>query len=314
MKYQLNLRSFFAALIGTTSVVAISSTGSAQAETFSINNRAMDTGYHVSRINGGGPRMVLWDHNVNSDNQNFDVIQGNRGGQLLRHRSTGMCLNAHRAGAGSLVNTFTCNANDLEQNFVITDHGNWYRVLRLANTSFCVDSTPSTNNGQQVIMWYCLPNGQNHFQRWLSQGARQSPTPASAWQNPLPGYAAGGYGWRPNPTVKHANEFHTGIDIATGGQQPSVRAARDGVVHRAAWDMYGYGNMVEIQHSDGTRSYYAHLSSMAVSQGRQVRAGEIIGNVGSTGRSTGNHLHFEIRVSPYQWSSDAKDPRSYVRF
>ncbi len=127
--------------------------------------------------------MILWDHNVNSDNQNFDVIPGNRGGQLLRHRSTGMCLNAYRAGAGSLVNTFSCNANDPEQNFVIADHGNWYRVIRLANTNFCVDSTPSTNNGQQVIMWHCLPNGQNHFQRWLSRG--------SSGFTPAPGGSSG---------------------------------------------------------------------------------------------------------------------------
>jgi surface antigen len=206
MNRQLKVHSLFVLLSGLTAAAIGMSASPVKAETFSINNRAMDTGFHLPRINGGGPRMVLWDHNVNSDNQNFDLISG-RSGQLLRHRSTGWCLNAYRASAGSHVNTYPCNPNDPEQNFSIADHGNWYRVIRLANTNLCVDSTPSTNNGQQVIMWHCLPNGQNRASSNSNSNSNSASTlgipvnfgSAAYRQNPFwPNFApqsVGGYLW-----------------------------------------------------------------------------------------------------------------------
>ena len=87
---------------------------------------------------------------------------------------------------------------------------------------------------------------------------------------------------------------HNGIDLAAPYGTP-VYAAAEGVVEQAGW--YGeYGICVILRHADGSRTLYGHNSSVSVSVGQTVKQGEKIANVGSTGNSTGNHLHFEIRV------------------
>lgn len=86
--------------------------------------------------------------------------------------------------------------------------------------------------------------------------------------------------------------FHSGIDIAAGAGDP-ILAARAGVVDLAGW-VGGYGNTVILRHSDGSRTLYAHSSRVLVRPGERVRQGQVIARVGSTGRSTGPHLHFEI--------------------
>jgi murein DD-endopeptidase MepM/ murein hydrolase activator NlpD len=89
--------------------------------------------------------------------------------------------------------------------------------------------------------------------------------------------------------------FHTGIDFAAPAGT-SVGAAGYGCVESAGWNAGGYGNLVVIRHRLGMTSWYAHLRAIAVRQGACVAAGAPIGRVGSTGRSTGPHLHFELRV------------------
>lgn len=89
--------------------------------------------------------------------------------------------------------------------------------------------------------------------------------------------------------------YHRGLDIANKAQPP-VLAADSGRVTVAGWpDSGGYGNRVMIDHGNGLTTLYAHMSSISVSVGQTVNRGDVIGNVGSTGRSTGPHLHFEIR-------------------
>jgi murein DD-endopeptidase MepM/ murein hydrolase activator NlpD len=88
--------------------------------------------------------------------------------------------------------------------------------------------------------------------------------------------------------------MHRGIDIA-GPVGTPIQAAADGVVIVAGWSSGGFGNLVEIRHSDGTVTRYAHNSRMSVSVGQTVRQGQQIAEMGSTGNSTGSHLHFEIR-------------------
>ncbi|MEU5217510.1 LysM peptidoglycan-binding domain-containing M23 family metallopeptidase [Streptomyces sp. NPDC020807] len=103
--------------------------------------------------------------------------------------------------------------------------------------------------------------------------------------------------------------YHTGADfIASSGT--TVRAVGAGTVVSAGWSG-AYGNEVVIQHADGNYSQYAHLSSLSVSAGQQVGGGQQIGLSGSTGNSTGPHLHFEIRTSP-SYGSDI-DPLAYLR-
>jgi murein DD-endopeptidase MepM/ murein hydrolase activator NlpD len=89
--------------------------------------------------------------------------------------------------------------------------------------------------------------------------------------------------------------FHTGIDFpAPYGAR--VRAARSGRVVFAAWDAGGFGNLIKIAHGNHVRTWYAHLSSFRVRRGQRVSTGTVIGGVGSTGFSTGPHLHFEVRL------------------
>ncbi|HEY7369904.1 MAG TPA: M23 family metallopeptidase [Thermoanaerobaculia bacterium] len=110
---------------------------------------------------------------------------------------------------------------------------------------------------------------------------------------PVEGLLNSGFGMRRDPF--HGNPaFHAGLDIATPSGQP-VGATAEGVVVKAGW--HGeYGNLVEIQHRSGYRTLYGHLSKILVAEGQKVERGDKIGLVGSTGRSTAPHLHYEVRV------------------
>lgn len=101
------------------------------------------------------------------------------------------------------------------------------------------------------------------------------------------------YGWRPNPTGP-GKEFHTGIDLANSLGTP-MRAALDGTVLLVRRSQGGYGLHLVIDHGGGFLTLYGHCNSISVAQGQTVTAGEVIATLGSTGRSTGPHLHFEIR-------------------
>jgi murein DD-endopeptidase MepM/ murein hydrolase activator NlpD len=114
-----------------------------------------------------------------------------------------------------------------------------------------------------------------------------------------------GFGVRIDPFIR-APAMHTGMDFRGDTGDP-VRATADGNV-TVAGTQGGYGKMVEIDHGLGLTTRYAHLSDINVKVGQRVRAGYIIGKVGSTGRSTGPHLHYETRVA-----GDAVDPRRFLR-
>ena len=103
---------------------------------------------------------------------------------------------------------------------------------------------------------------------------------------PAQGTFTSGYGWR-------WGRMHRGIDIANNVGTPIVAAAR-GRVSFAGWHEGGYGYFVEITHEDGSRTRYGHNSNLLVREGQQVDQGQVISQMGSTGRSTGPHLHFEV--------------------
>ncbi len=112
-------------------------------------------------------------------------------------------------------------------------------------------------------------------------------------------------GYRKDPfTGKRA--YHHGVDYVPG-YGTSVYASMDGIVTHAGW-MGGYGKLIVIQHRNSFSTRYGHLSSILVTKGKRVRQGQRIGKVGSTGRSTGAHLHFEIRQN-----GKALNPRKFVR-
>ena len=103
-----------------------------------------------------------------------------------------------------------------------------------------------------------------------------------------------GFGVRSDP-FHFSAAMHPGIDLA-GAYGTPIYATADGTVLRAGWNSGGYGNLVEIDHGRGITTRYGHMSAVLVHAGDHVTRGQQIGRMGSTGRSTGNHLHYEVRI------------------
>ena len=116
----------------------------------------------------------------------------------------------------------------------------------------------------------------------------------SVWPAPSGTANTSSYGWRTHP-VYGTRKFHKGLDISAPGGSP-VLAAASGTVSKSYYSS-SYGNYIVISHGGGLMTGYAHMSSRMVSAGERVSAGQQIGKVGSTGISTGNHLHFEVYVN-----------------
>ena len=114
-----------------------------------------------------------------------------------------------------------------------------------------------------------------------------------------------GFGVRSDPFLGRP-AMHTGLDFRSSTGDP-VRATANGTVESAGWSG-GYGKMVEIDHGNGFSTRYGHMSEIEVKVGQQIKIGQIIGRVGSTGRSTGPHLHYETRID-----GDAVDPQKFLR-
>jgi len=123
----------------------------------------------------------------------------------------------------------------------------------------------------------------NQRARWISQ------TPAIT---PVKGILTSGFGYRSDP-VTHGRGDHQGVDIAAAPGQP-VRASADGIVMRAGV-IGGLGTAIYLVHGYGITTRYGHMSKVEVRPGQRVKRGDIIGRVGNTGRSTGYHLHYEVR-------------------
>lgn len=110
---------------------------------------------------------------------------------------------------------------------------------------------------------------------------------------PVPGAISSHFGYRMHP-IFHVRKMHTGVDMR-GGMGVPIHAAESGTVVSAGW-RGGYGKCIIISHGGGLSTLYAHLSTFRVSTGDVVKRGQVIGGMGSTGYSTGPHLHFEVRV------------------
>ena len=103
-----------------------------------------------------------------------------------------------------------------------------------------------------------------------------------------------GYGVRSDP-FRGAAAMQAGIDHAGPSGTP-IHATADGIVSEAGWNSGGYGRLIKIDHGRGIETRYAHLSSIGVTAGQRITRGQVIGRMGSTGRSTGSHQHYEVRI------------------
>lgn len=169
---------------------------------------------------------------------------------------------------------------------------------------------PEIEPGRYVM----VPGGEREFRQWLvptiprgRAGVSSSLYGAGACSDGYEGaYGTGGFVWPADNHTLSGNDYwsgHLGIDIAAG-LGAAVYAADSGVVVFAGGAFGGYGNMVMIDHGNGYQTLYAHLNSVGISCGSSVSQGQYIGSAGSSGNSTGAHLHFEVRylggfVSPW---------------
>lgn len=152
-----------------------------------------------------------------------------------------------------------------------------------------------------------IPGGTRELQAWvlpsLPRTARSGARANSNFGQCPGGYTgilgSGTFIWPTQSRTLSGNDYsniHRGIDIRAGLGDPIV-AVDNGVVMYAGWNNWGYGNLVMIDHGNGWESVYAHLSQWSVQCGQSVKQGEVIGAAGNTGRSSGPHLHFELRYN-----------------
>lgn len=181
----------------------------------------------------------------------------------------------------------------------------------LANSSAAaVDVGDAANRAQESS----LNSGDTRFRQlfasWEALDAPETegtvqPSISIPSRNPLSSARlTSGFGMRTHPVLGR-RKAHKGIDLAAPTGTP-VYATADGVITRADW-FSSYGLYISIDHSAELETRYAHLSKLAVEEGERVEKGDLIGYVGSTGRSTGPHLHYEVRID-----GEAVDPRPYM--
>jgi murein DD-endopeptidase MepM/ murein hydrolase activator NlpD len=126
----------------------------------------------------------------------------------------------------------------------------------------------------------------------------------TAFIRPIDAAIGSGFGMRMHP-ILHRTRMHTGVDMSAPGGTP-IHAAGSGLVVYSGWKR-GYGNCITIDHGNGLATLYAHCSQLLVSVGETVSRGQVIAKVGTTGLSTGNHLHFEVRIN-----GEPVDPTPYI--
>ncbi|WP_230279854.1 M23 family metallopeptidase [Croceicoccus sp. Ery15] len=157
------------------------------------------------------------------------------------------------------------------------------------------------------------PRYRNLFARWKSvEVAQQVPEPVAGRQAvnipsrmPLAdARLSSNFGMRTHP-VTGRRAGHKGIDLAAPSGTP-IYATADGTIDMAQW-FGGYGNFIKIEHGGDMETRYGHMSKLNVRAGQDVKKGDLIGFVGSTGRSTGPHLHYEVRIA-----GEAVDPTPYL--
>lgn len=176
-----------------------------------------------------------------------------------------------------------------------------YKVQPADIVNYAWNKLEDENQPLQIGSYLIVPGGEKPY----------IPRTVSIYNGPIPKSARKGTGtfvWPVSGKITQSYwAHHRAIDIGSWAGSPVV-ASDSGYVIYAGWDKSGYGNLIILDHGNGYRTYYAHLSKILVRQGESVGQGQRIGSVGSTGRSTGPHLHFEIR-----WHNVQRNPFGFLR-
>jgi len=176
-----------------------------------------------------------------------------------------------------------------------------YKVQPADIVNYGWNKLADENQPLQVGSYLIVPGGEKPY----------VPRTVSIYQGPVPKGARKGTGtfvWPVSGKITQAYwQHHRALDIGAWMGSPVV-AADSGYVVFAGWDNSGYGNLIILDHGNGYRTYYAHLSKILVRIGESVGQGQRIGSVGSSGNSTGPHLHFEIR-----WNNVQRNPFGFLR-
>ena len=166
-------------------------------------------------------------------------------------------------------------------------------------------------------MYWCLARLQNGHEGYIpnsylqrTKPSVQEPEPetvtsSGSFMMPISGRITSGFGGRIDPVTKKKGSFHRGIDIAAR-RGSAIKAAGGGVVVKAEY-AGNYGKLIIIEHKKNIFTYYAHQSKFKLSKGSQVSGGSVIGYVGTTGKATGPHLHFEVRKG-----KKAINPKTFI--
>jgi LysM repeat protein len=208
--------------------------------------------------------------------------------------------------------------NDTLQGVADEFHADPQDILEFPGNHFDLTKVDQNGAGIQPGTWVIIPGGSRPIKDWGPPAiTRQNPASAKYYGEGSCGtvyegaFGTGTFIW---PTTDHGISgyhyepgVHPAIDIA-GQEGNPVYATDSGVIVYAGWSNYGYGNLIVIDHGNGWQSAYAHLSAVAVTCGQSVYQGGYIGALGSTGNSSGPHLHFELVINGVK-----VNPLDYVR-
>jgi hypothetical protein len=297
------------AAIAIASVSLVATAQAAQAsETFQVNGGYALNTNNSFRLIDGNPRMSLYQHNINDPDQQFDRLPGNLGGTLLRHRSTGKCLNAHYLSNNKEINVWPCNASDPDQNWNLLSLPSGEFLIRRNGTDFCVDSPTRTNTGR-IHLINCDANNAN--QRWRSSASSVSGNIDLPFGRGQTWYVCQGY---QNSTITHnSNTGSTyGLDLTVSNRDFGTTGcyASDNNVNKSAnkqvlspasgtvYHVAGTSDLVCLS-IDQNRSLLIGHINRSVSNGQRVNAGQLLGTTLSYTLASNKyaHIHLEGRRS-----------------
>lgn len=178
-----------------------------------------------------------------------------------------------------------------------------------SDAGLSVDALKGVSPHSENIMGQADPAFRMLFDNWADQGKQTAVKLAIPSRKPVENFRlTSSYGFRSDP-FKGSRASHKGLDMA-GPVGTPIYATADGIVGRAQW-VGGYGNYIEINHGNEIQTRYGHMSRLNVAANTRVKSGDLIGFMGSTGRSTGSHLHYEVRIAgeavnpvPFMQSND----------